>query len=313
MFQFLPITDVYARKIFDSQGNPTLEVEIAAGEHCLGTGKIPARCMSKIGKEQYEENDLKNAVIYVNETIARELMEVNIFEQDEIDHILDKLKDVRQEDKLAVRIRYALSVAAVRCAAQALKIPVYKYVGGIGARKLPIPILCIVAGEREDKRQAHKREFMAIPAGAKDFKEAIQICIDVYQEAIEGGKSQGLNLELLKSAAKSAGHEPGKDVYFSANCSAMENAVWIKPDRIGTVSQVIEHMRSVQKEGQVVVLTSGGETDDTFLAELAVATGCNLIRLGTPEKAGNVGIYNRLSRIEEELGAYARFSAFCEH
>ena len=93
----------------------------------------------------------------------------------------------------------------------------------------------------------------------------------------------------------------------------MENAVWIKPDRIGTVTQVIEQMRTVQKEGQVVVLTSGGETDDTFLAELAVATGCNLVRLGTPGKSGSVEMYNRLIRIEEELGANARFSAFCEH
>ena len=154
---------------------------------------------------------------------------------------------------------------------------------------------------------------MMIPVGAKCFREAIQSCVAVYHALESMKKDKELNLEVLKSATRSAGYEPGKDIYFSANCSAMENAVWLKPERIGTISEIIDKMRSVQKEGRVVVLSQGGENDDTFLADLAVATGCNLIRLEAPGQMENVEKYNRLIKIEEELGKCARFSKFCEH
>lgn len=321
MFQFLPITDVYAREIFDSQGNSTIEVEVVAGENCLGKAQAPSGALKNNGKE---------AVAFVNDTIARELMDVNVFAQCEIDKMLDKLNEENGEDKMAVSTKYVVSVAAARSASQAMKFPLYRYLGGVSGKKLPIPMIYIASSGKRNAGHGHIRWFMMVPVGARHFSEAIQMCIDVHHAVqkmeeqngeppatdehggiIFKGKDEDI-LESLKKAARKAGYEPGKELYFVVNCSAMENAVWIRPNRIGTVSHAMENIQDAQKEGKVVILAQeSGETEDTFLADLSVAMGCNLIKLGAPGKMENVAKYNRLLEIEEKLGEHAEFSSFC--
>ena len=134
---------------------------------------------------------------------------------------------------------------------------------------------------------------------------------DEHGGIIFKGKDEEI-LESLKKAARNAGYEPGKELHFVVNCSAMENAVWIRPNRIGTISYGRDNIRDAQKEGKVVILAQEvGETEDTFIADLSVAMGCDLIKLGAPGRMENVAKYNRLLEIEEKLGEYAEFSSFC--
>lgn len=323
MIQFLPITDVYAREIFDSQGNSAIEVEVAAGENCFGKAQVISGIL---------KNNVKEAIVFINDIVARELMDVNIFAQNEIDKILCKLNEEKWDEKTENSMRYVVSVAAARSASQAIKLPLHQYLGGISGRKLPIPILYIASSGKRKAEKGHIRSFMVIPVGAEKFAEAIKICICVYREVQKlGGENGELPatdeyggiifkgkdeevLEILKKAARNAGYEPGKELYFVVNCSAMENAVWLRPNRIGTISHAIEIIQNEQREGKVVILApEAGETEDTFIADLSVAMGCNLIKLGAPGRMENVAKYNRLLEIEEKLGEYAEFSVFCEH
>lgn len=321
MVQFLPITDVYAREIFDSQGNPAIEVEVVAGENCLGKAQAASGAW---------KNNVKEAIVFVNDTIARELMDVNVFSQNEIDKILYKLNEEKWEEKAAVSMKYVVSVAAARSASQAMDLPLYRYLGGVNGRKLPIPMIYIASSGKRNAGHGHIRSFMVIPVGAKEFSEAIKMCIQVHHEVrkmeekngelpttdehggiIFKGKDEEI-LESLKKAARNAGYEPGKELHFVVNCSAMENAVWIRPNRIGTISYAMDNIRDAQKEGKVVILAQEvGETEDTFIADLSVAMGCDLIKLGAPGRMENVAKYNRLLEIEEKLGEYAEFSSFC--
>lgn len=323
MIQFLPITDVYAREIFDSQGNPTMEVEVVAGENCLGKAQVASGNRS---------HDIKETVTFVNDTIARALLDVNVFAQNEIDKILYKINEEKWEEKAAVNKKYVVSVAAARSAAQAMHLPLYRYLGGVSGKRLPIPMIYIASSGKRGAGHGHIRSFLTVPVGAKCFHDAIQMCINVHHEVLEmetkhgefpvidehggiifQGKEEEI-LESLKKAARNAGYEPGKELYFAVNCSAMENAVWIRPNRIGTVSHAMEIIQSAQKEGKVVALAQEtGETEDTFIADLAVAMGCDLMKLGAPGKMEHVAKYNRLLEIEEKLGEYAEFSSFCRH
>ena len=326
MVPFLAITDVYAREIFDSQGNPAIEVEVVAGENCLGK----AQTASGAWKNSIT-NSVKEAIVFVNDTIARELMDVNVFAQNEIYKILYKLNsEEKWEEKAAVSMKYVVSVAAARSGAQAMDLPLYRYLGGINGRKLPIPMIYIASSGKRNAGHGHIRSFMVIPAGAKGFSEAIHMCIQVHHEVrkmeekngefpatdehggiIFQGKDEEI-LESLKKAARNAGYEPGRDLHFVVNCSAMENAVWIRPNRIGTISHAMENIRNAQKEGKVVILAQeAGEAEDTFIADLSVAMGCDLMKLGAPGRMENVAKYNRLLEIEEKLGEYADFSSFC--
>ena len=326
MVPFLAITDVYAREIFDSQGNPAIEVEVVAGENCLGK----AQTASGAWKNSIT-NSVKEAIVFVNDTIARELMDVNVFAQNEIDKILYKLNsEEKWEEKAAVSMKYVVSVAAARSGAQAMDLPLYRYLGGINGRKLPIPMIYIASSGKRNAGHGHIRSFMVIPAGAKGFSEAIHMCIQVHHEVrkmeekngefpatdehggiIFQGKDEEI-LESLKKAARNAGYEPGRDLHFVVNCSAMENAVWIRPNRIGTISHAMENIRNAQKEGKVVILAQeAGEAEDTFIADLSVAMGCDLMKLGAPGRMENVAKYNRLLEIEEKLGEYADFSSVC--
>lgn len=323
MIQFLPITDVYAREIFDSQGNPAMEVEVVAGENCLGKAQV----VSGNGR-----NHVKETVAFVNDNIARALLDVNVFAQQEIDKILYQLKEEKWEEKAVVGVRYVVSVAAARSAACAMRLPLYRYLGGVGGKKLPIPMISIASSGKRNAGHGHIRSFMMIPVSAKCFSDAIHMCIRVYHAVLEmetkngvfpatdehggiifQGKEEEI-LEDLKMAVKHARYEPGKELYIVVNCSAMENAVWIRPNRIGTVSHAMEIIQEAQKEGKVVALAQEvGETEDAFLADLAVATGCDLIKFGAPGKMEHVAKYNRLMEIEEMLGEYAEFSTFCNH
>lgn len=324
MVPFLPITDVYAREIFDSQGNPAIEVEVVAGENCLGK----AQTASGAWKNSIT-NSVKEAIVFVNDTVARELMDVNVFAQNEIDKILYKINEEKWEEKTVIAVRYVVSVATARSAAKAMNIPLYRYLGGIGGKKLPIPMIYIASCGKRNAGHGHIRLFMMIPVGAKCFRDAIQMCICVFHEVLEmetkngefpatdehggiifQGKEEEI-LELLKKATRNVGYEAGKELYFVVNCSAMENAVWIRPNRIGTISHAMEIIRNAQKEGKVVALAQeAGETEDTFLADLAVTMGCDLIKLGAPGRMEHVAKYNRLLEIEKELGEYAVFSSF---
>lgn len=311
MFQIMPITDVYAREIYNVQGDFTIEVKVAAGENCLGKMQVQ---QGKRGMQHF-----------INEKIARELQDVNVFAQWEVDQVISKLSEEKS-------LMYALSASVARCAAKGMKVPLYRYLGGVNKKTLPIPVMYLASCGKRGANQTHVREFMMIPAGAKSCGQALEICVKIYhalrKEVCGNGEIVHLDehggivlngmdeeiLELLKRAAKDAGYQSGREVYYVMNCAAMENAVWVRPSRFGTVTQVMKMTEELQREGKLVIFTQEtGDSEDSFLVDLSVAAGARLIKLGAPGKLENTAKYNRLLEIEESLGRSAEISCFHEH
>ncbi len=306
MFRNLPITDVYAQKIFDTQGNITAEVKVTAGENCLGKMKIP-----------HGAGDVRKLISDINEKNARELMEMNVFAQKEIDHVLGQLNEESG-------VMYAISMAAARCAAKAMKVPLYRYLGGVGVGRLPMPLAHVASCANQKAGQMQGREFLLMPVGAKNCIEALKMCVRVSQhfQKEQGIRKENLMseeaeeelLNLLKRVAKNAGYQPGRDVYFVTDSAAMENAIWLRPNKCGTISKAISTIEKMQSEGKVVILRSEAvDSEDTSIVDLAVATGCSLLKLEAPGRWEYVAKYNRLMEIEEALGTCAEFSTFQQH
>ena len=154
MFRNLPITDIYAREILDSRGNPTIEVEVLAGENFVGRAQIPSGASTgqyeavelRDGEERYRGMGVEQAVNHVNDRIAREILGMNVFEQCEIDRMLIQLDGTENKSGLGANAMLGVSLATARAAAEALHIPLYRYLGGVHAKKMPVPMMNILNG-----------------------------------------------------------------------------------------------------------------------------------------------------------------------
>lgn len=415
MVPFLPITDIYAREILDSRGNPTVEVEVVAGENFHGLAKVPSGLSTgsyeavelRDKEKRYHGMGVRKAVAAVNDKIVREIINMNVFEQKEIDKMLCKLDGDRKKSTFGANTLLGVSLAAARCAANATGLPLYRYLGGVREYTLPIPMMNLINGAKHARNGLDFQEFMILPLKGDSFEDRLQCGTEIYhtlKEMLEqdgkitavgdeGGFAPQLRnteeaLVYLVCAIEKAGYEPGKEVnlaidvaanglynldsglytlagddrrfsseamidYYEELCEKFPvrsiedglweddwsgwqemtkrlgsriqivgddffvtdkirlekgiaekcaNAVLIKPNQRGTLSEAIETIQAAHRAGyKLIVSHRSGETEDTLIADLAVAFGCEQVKAGAPCRSERVAKYNRLLKIEEEL------------
>ncbi len=421
MFRNLPITDIYAREILDSRGNPTIEVEVLAGENIVGRAQVPSGASTgqyeavelRDGEDRYHGFGVTRAVDHVNDRIARELIGTNVFDQCEIDRILIDLDGTEDKSNLGANAMLGVSLAAARAAAEALRIPLYRYLGGVNAKTMPVPMMNILNGGRHADNTIDIQEFMIIPVGACCFREGLRMCAEVYHElkrllkkkgfstavGDEGGFAPNLAdakeaLRLIVKAIGTAGYRPGEDMVLALDVAATElyhkefqtyvfagegkqaghgvirsseemidyyqeliqefpivsiedpldeedwegwelitarlgqdiqlvgddlfvtnpkrlkrgieqhaaNAILVKVNQIGTLTEALDAVEMAKRAGYRTILSHrSGETEDSIIADIAVATNAGQIKTGAPCRSERVAKYNQLLRIEENL------------
>lgn len=410
------IVDVVGRQILDSRGTPTLEAEVALENGIVGRAAVPSGASVGSGEafelrddesEKYGGRGVLNAVANVEGPLADALRGRDVCDQLEIDRIAIELDGTRNKKKLGANAILAVSLACAKAGAAACNLPLYRYLGGVGARTLPVPIANLVNGGAHANNRLDVQEFMIEPIGFETFSDALRACVDVFQSlkqilhkrgkttsvGDEGGfapvlKSNEEGLALLVEAIDAAGYAPGKDVFLALDVAASEfyrenryhfenqkltsgefieilaawtqkypiasiedgcaeddwsgwrrlterlggkiqlvgddlfttnvrrlqrgvdenaaNAILVKPNQIGTVSETLDAVEMARRNGYAAVVSHrSGETEDAFVADLAVATNCGQIKIGSVVRGERVAKYNQLLRIEEELGANA--------
>ena len=423
MFRYLPVRRIFARQVLDSRGNPTVEVEATVGEGIVGmeghtaiasvpsgasTGKFEAVELRDGKKGYYTGLSVENAVENVNTKLAEAIVGENALDQKRIDEILIRTDGTDNKSSVGANATLGVSVAVARAAAMALRIPLYQYLGGCHACRLPVPMMILNGGRHADNT-VDLQEFMIMPVGAPNFREGIRMCVEIYQflrillkernlsTAVgdEGGFAPDLEdahavLELMTEAIQKAGYKPGEEVKIAIDAAASElydeekgcyyfpgesrkkgkevlrdtkemvayyeklldefpiisiedglqeddwegwkqmteilgervqlvgddlfvtnikrlkcgirlqtaNAILIKVNQIGTLSEAMDAVEMAQKAGyRAVVSHRSGETEDAFIADLAVAVGAGQIKTGAPCRSDRTSKYNQLLRI----------------
>ena len=302
LFQYLPITDIHAREILDSRGNPTVEAEVTlAGQYCArasvpsgaSTGKYEAVEL-RDGEERYLGLGVQKAVENVNIKIAQLLRGVNGLEQRTVDKILCDADGTDNKSSLGANAILSVSMATAKAAALALKLPLYQYLGGISPKTLPIPMMNVVNGGKHAKNALDFQEFMIVPAGAKSFGSALQMGTEVYHSlkvilkkkqlstgvGDEGGfapdfKDAAEVFTVLQEAIRQAGYEPGKDLFFAMDAAASElyneekkiyefpGESKMKGQKIARKSKVlIEYYEDLVREFPIISIEDGLSEDD---------------------------------------------------
>ena len=419
---YLEIVDVIGREIMDSRGNPTVEAEVLLEDGTIGRGMAPSGAstgefealeLRDGDKSRYLGKGVEKAVAHINEEICEELIGMDASDIYAIDKAMIDLDGTKDKSKLGANAILAVSIACARAAAESLGISLYRFLGGVNANRLPVPMMNILNGGAHADSSVDTQEFMVMPVGAPSFKEALRWCAEVFHNlrklikdmkdvtavGDEGGfapnslKGDEDAIELILKAIKAAGFEPGKDFMLAMDAAASEwkspkgkgfyklpkagteytskeliahwkslvekypiisiedgldeedwegwqamtkelggrvqlvgddlfvtnterlgkgislgagNAVLIKLNQIGSVSETLEAIKMAHKAGYTAVTSHrSGETEDTTIADLAVALNTCQIKTGAPSRTERVAKYNQLLRIEEELGASA--------
>lgn len=256
MLRYLPVRKVHARQILDSRGNPTVEVEVTAGEGIVGIHGYTARAMVPSGastgrfeavelrdgeKEEYLGLGVEKAVNNVNTKLAEAILGENALDQANIDRLLTGADGTENKESIGANAILGVSMAVARAAAKALRIPLYQYLGGCHTRNLPVPMMNILNGGKHADNSVDLQEFMIMPSGAKSFSEGLRMCVEIYQflkillkkkglsTAVgdEGGFAPDLKdseevLSLIMEAVEKAGYEPGKQVVIAIDAAASE-------------------------------------------------------------------------------------------
>lgn len=249
MYKYLPITDIYAREILDSRGNPTIEVEALAGDEFCGRAAVPSGASTgqfealelRDIEERYGGLGVEMAVDHVNARIAPAIIGMNIFDQAEIDEVLIQLDGTKDKSNLGANAILGVSMAVARAGAAALGLPLYAYLGGVNAKRLPVPMMNIINGGKHADNNIDIQEFMILPVGASSFKEGLRMCAEVYHTlkkllkdagfstavGDEGGFAPNLPdakaaLRWIKNAVEKAGYQTGKDICFALDIAATE-------------------------------------------------------------------------------------------
>jgi enolase len=418
------ILDVHARQILDSRGNPTIEVDVITENGILGRAAVPSGASTGIheavelrddDKAIYMGKGVLLAVKNVNEILAEELIGVDVFEQNAIDNLMIQLDGTDNKGKIGANAILGVSLAVAKAAAQESRQPLYRYIGGVNANTLPIPMMNIVNGGSHSDAPIAFQEFMIMPAGAPSFSEALRWGTEVFHNLKKILHDRGLStavgdeggfaptfegtedaVETILEAIEKAGYKPGKDIYLAFDCAASEffkdgkydytkfegakgairssaeqadylaslaakypiisiedgmaeddwagwklltdkigdkvqlvgddlfvtnvkrlqqgidthtaNSILVKVNQIGSLTETINAVSLAQNNGYTSVMSHrSGETEDVTIADLAVALNCGQIKTGSASRSDRVAKYNQLLRIEEELGASARF------
>lgn len=432
MYRYLPIRRVHARQVLDSRGNPTVEVEVTVGEGIVGingttgramvpsgasTGRFEAMELRDGNKKEYVGLGVEKAVSNVNTKLADAILGENALDQNAIDFLLLEADGTENKSNIGANAMLGVSMAVARAAAAALKLPLFQYIGGIHAKRMPVPMMNILNGGVHADNTVDLQEFMIMPVGAESFREGLRMCVEVYQflkiilkqeklsTAVgdEGGFAPDLPdsqavLSLIIRAVERAGYRPKEDICIAIDAAASElydkekdvyrfpgesqmkgetilrtgkelveyykelvdafpiisiedglheddwdgwkhmtqelgdkiqlvgddlfvtnikrlscgiklqvgNAILVKVNQIGTLSEALDAVEMAHKAGYKAVISHrSGETEDPFIADLAVATGAGQIKTGAPCRSDRNAKYNQLLRIEDQLGKMA--------
>jgi enolase len=418
------IIDVHARQILDSRGNPTIEVEVLTENGALGRAAVPSGASTGVheavelrdnDKAVYMGKGVLKAVANVNDIIAKELKGLDVFEQNAIDKLMIALDGTENKGKLGANAILGVSLAVAKAAAQESRQPLYRYIGGVNANTLPIPMMNIVNGGSHSDAPIAFQEFMIMPVGAPSFSEALRWGTEVFHNLKKILHDRGLStavgdeggfaptfegtedgVETILKAIEKAGYKPGVDIYIAFDCAASEfykdgkydytkfegdkgvirtsaeqvaylaelvskypvisiedgmaeddwagwkllteklgdkvqlvgddlfvtnvkrlqmgidtdtgNSILVKVNQIGSLTETIDAVSLAQTNGYTSVMSHrSGETEDATIADLAVALNCGQIKTGSASRSDRIAKYNQLLRIEEELGANAKF------
>lgn len=417
------IIDVHARQILDSRGNPTVEVEVITENGQMGraavpsgasTGKHEAVELRDGDKKVYMGKGVLKAVENVNKKLAKELQGMDVFEQNMIDQAMIDLDGSENKGNLGANAILGVSLAVAKAAAQESRQPLYRYIGGVNANTLPVPMMNILNGGAHADNKIDFQEFMIMPLGASSFSEALQMGTQVFHTLKDVLKKKGYStnvgdeggfapnigsnveaIETVLTAIEAAGFKPGKDIWIAMDAASSEmydsktktynfhkssgekltsdemvkywvdwankypiisiedgldeddwdawealtlaighkvqlvgddlfvtnvkrlqqgidkniaNSILVKVNQIGTLTETINAVSLAQNNGYSSVMSHrSGETEDTTIADLAVALNCGQIKTGSASRSDRIAKYNQLLRIEEELGSAARF------
>ncbi|HLP11194.1 MAG TPA: phosphopyruvate hydratase [Flavobacteriales bacterium] len=416
------IAKIEARQILDSRGNPTVEVDVMTANGVVGRAAVPSGASTGAHEAaELRDNDKANylgkgvlkAVQNVNSTLNAELTDVSVFDQGGIDKLMIELDGSSNKSKLGANAILGVSLAVAKAAAVESGMPLFRYVGGVNANTLPVPLMNILNGGQHADNKIDIQEFMIMPVGADSFSESLQMGTEVFHhlKAVlkkaghstnvgdEGGFAPNLNsneeaIEIVLKAIETAGYKPGKDIYIALDAASTEfydakkklytfeatgdkmssekmveywtkwvkkypilsiedgmaeddwdgwkmltesvgekcqlvgddlfvtnvkrlnegikkgiaNSILVKVNQIGTLTETINAVNMAKENGYTSIMSHrSGETEDTTIADLAVALNCGQIKTGSASRSDRIAKYNQLLRIEESLGAGAVF------
>jgi enolase len=413
------IDQIQARQILDSRGNPTLEVDVITGDGCMGRAAVPSGASTGIheavelrdGGEEWMGKGVSKAVENVNEILADELLGYDVFDQRAIDQTMIEVDGTANKGKIGANAILGVSLAAAHAAAECAGQPLYRYIGGVNAHTLPVPMMNILNGGSHADNKIDIQEFMIMPVGAETFSDGLRMGTEVFHTlkkvlkerghatnvGDEGGFAPNLGsnqeaIEVVIEAIEKAGYRPGDDLLIALDAAASEfydaksgqyvfestgdrmtgsqlvdfwkgwaekyplvsiedglaeddwdawklmtdamgdkvqlvgddlfvtnthrlargienniaNSILVKVNQIGTLTETIEAVSLAHRNSYTSVMSHrSGETEDTTIADLAVALNTGQIKTGSASRSDRVAKYNQLLRIEEELGAAA--------
>jgi len=413
------IINVKTREILDSRGNPTVEVDIETASGAFGRAAVPSGAstgtrealeLRDTESKRYGGKGVSNAVNNVRDIITPEIIGMDAADQVALDNFMIELDGTPNKSKLGANATLGVSMAAARAAADAYLMPLYRYLGGLNARSLPLPMMNIVNGGEHAANNLDIQEFMIIPVGASSIVEAVRMGAETFHSLKNLLKEKGLNtavgdeggfapdlnsneeaIQLILKAAESAGYSPGTDIGIALDPAASEfykngkyelksegksltgkemidyyadlvdkypllsiedglaeqdwdnwammterlgasiqivgddifvtnpeifkegnekgiaNSILIKLNQIGTVTETLDTIEMAKQAGYTTVISHrSGETEDTFISDLAVGVCGGQIKTGSMSRSDRVAKYNQLIRIEEELGHFLK-------
>ena len=416
------IEDISAREILDSRGNPTIEVDVMLQSGAFGRAAVPSGASTGAfeavelrdgDKARFNGKGVSKAVDNVNEIIAPALLDHDSSDQVGIDHLLIELDGTPNKAKLGANAILGVSLAVAKAASANAKLPLFRYVGGVTANTLPVPMLNILNGGQHADSNVDFQEFMVLPVGAQTFREALQMGSEVFYALKSVLKAKGLNtgvgdeggfapnladqdlaFDFIIEAIQKSGYEPGKQIFLGIDAAATEfyeggkyrykvgdklersgaeqvdylvslaekyplisiedgcaeddwdswkaltdalgdrvqlvgddlfvtnvdrlskgiqtgtaNSILVKVNQIGTLTETLAAVEMAKRAGYTAVMSHrSGETEDTTIADLAVATNCGQIKTGAPNRTDRVAKYNQLLRIEDMVGPSAHYA-----
>jgi len=418
------ITKITGREILDSRGNPTVEADVILDDGSMGRAAVPSGASTGVheavelrdgDKKRHLGKGTRKAAQHVSKEIARAIIGMEASSQEEIDLKMIKLDGTKNKGRLGANAILAVSMAVARAAAQSQMTPLYRYLGGVSASVLPVPMMNILNGGAHSDNSVDFQEFMVAPYGAACFSEALRMGAEVfhtlkgvlkkmgYSTAVgdEGGFAPNLKsnveaIEVILEAITQAGYKAGKDIGLALDPAASEfydsgkkayifkksdkskhssedmvrfwkdwvrqypiisiedgmaeddwkgwkmltdalgkkiqlvgddlfvtnterlargikegigNSILIKVNQIGSLTETLQAMKMASDAGYTSMVSHrSGETEDTFIADLVVATGAGQIKTGSASRTDRIAKYNQLLRIEEELGSSARYA-----
>ena len=419
------ITSIYAREVLDSRGNPTVEVEVETESGAFGRALVPSGAstgeheaveLRDGDKSRYLGKGVLTAVNNVNEAIAPELIGWNVLDQVGIDHKLCELDGTPNKGRFGANAILGVSLAVARAAADLLGVDLYRYIGGVNAKQLPLPMMNILNGGAHADWCIDFQEIMILAVGAPNFREALRMGAEVFHNLKKILKSHGYNtavgdeggyapklgsnqeaFERVVEAIEAAGYVPGKDICLGIDVAASEffdketglytlkadkgvsldakgmvdeyylpltekfpiitiedglaeddwdgwkylteklgkkiqlvgddlfvtntrrlekgikmgvaNSILIKVNQIGTLTETLEAIEMAKRAGYTAVVSHrSGETEDTTIADIVVATNAGQIKTGSASRTDRIAKYNQLLRIEDELGMTAKYN-----